>query len=157
MVAALIVSAPAQAEYQFDFEHWYGQSFNTDDGRFGSCIASLHNSNDQLLLIKLDRDFDPSIGVSDDDWDANLGDTVPVDAWLDHSLFYSGPAVAISKDVYYVQLTQTDRRLNLMRGAQKMLVQIRKQSVLFKLEGIIPTLNSLIACVNHGLEEHSTA
>ena len=152
-----MISAPALADYRFDSEHWYGQSFDTDDGRFGSCIASLHNPSDQFLLIKLDRDFDLSIGVSDDDWAANLGDTVPVDAWLDHSLFYSGPAVAISKDLYYMQLTQTDRSLNLMRGAQKMLVQIRQQSVLFKLKGINPALNSLVACVNHGLDEHSAA
>ena len=152
-----MISAPVLADYRFDSEHWYGQSFDTDDGRFGSCIASLHNPSDQFLLIKLDRDFDLSIGVSDDDWAANLGDTVPVDAWLDHSLFYSGPAVAISKDLYYMQLTQTDRSLNLMRGAQKMLVQIRQQSVLFKLKGINPALNSLVACVNHGLDEHSAA
>ena len=152
-----MISAPAQAEYRFDFEHWYGQSFDTDDGRFGSCIASLHNPSDQLLLIKLDRDFDLSVGVSDDGWNAKLVDTVPVNAWLDHSLFYRGPAIAISKDVYYMQLTQTDRTLKLMRSAQKMLIQIRKKSVLFKLKGIAPTLNSLIACVKHGLNEHSTA
>jgi hypothetical protein len=157
IIAALTISTPAHSEYRFEFEHWYGQSFSTDDGNFNSCIASLHNSNDQLLLIKLDRDFDLSIGVSDYGWEAKLGDTVPVKAWLDHRILYNGTAIAISKDVYYMQLTQLDRSLRQMRAAKKLLIQIRKQSVLFNLKGMTQTLNSLNACVKHELYEHSKA
>ena len=157
IIGFLTVSTPAHSEYQFEFEHWYGQSFDTDDGRFSSCIASLHNSSDQLLFVKLDRDLNLSLGVSDVSWNANVGHMVPVAAWLDHSLFYDGPSVAISKDVYYLQLTQKNRGLELIRGAQKLLIQIREQPVLFKLKGIIQTLKSLDACVKHGLDEHSKA
>ena len=157
IIGTLTVSTPAHSEYKFEFEHWYGQSFDTDDGHFSSCIASLHNSSDQMLFVKLDRDLDLSVGVSDLGWNAKIGHTVPVQAWLDHGLLYSGPSVAISKDVYYLQLTKTDRGQERMRGAQKLLIQIRKQPVLFKLKGVIQTLNSLNACVKHGLDEHSKA
>ena len=152
----LVLSTPVQAEYRFEFGHWLGQSHNSDEGHFDSCFASLHNLDDQWLFVRLGKDFDLSIGVYDGDWTAKQGKTVPIEAWLDHSFLYGGLAVAISRNAYYMQLSHTDRSLNLMRGAQKMLIQIRDQSALFELNGVGPALNSLVACVKHGRDEHST-
>ncbi len=156
IVGVLILSTPIQAEYRFEFGHWFGQSHNSDEGHFDSCFASLHNLDDQWLFVRLSRDFDLSIGVYDGDWTAKLGNTVPIEAWLDHNFLYGGLAVAISKNVYYLQLSHTHRSLYLMRGAQKLLIQIRDQSILFELKGVSPALDSLVACVKHGRGEHST-
>ena len=156
MVGMLVVSTPTQAEYQFEFGHWYGQSLNSHDGGFESCTASLHNHDDQMLLVRFDRDFEISIGVFDDDWSTKLGDTAPIVVWLDHIILYGGLALAIPKDGYYVQLNQRDWSFNLMQNAQKMLFKIEDQSILFELEGVSSALSSLVACVNHERDEHST-
>lgn len=155
-VGLLISSTLAASEFRFEFEHWYGQSLYSENGRFESCTASLHNFNDQLLLVRFDRDFELSLGVFDDQWTTSLGDTTSATVWLDHNFFYAGHALAIPKDGYFIQLAQPHWRLNLMRNSQQMLIQIQNQSVLFELEGVDSALNSLIACVNHGRDQHST-
>ncbi len=155
VAGALMLSTSVQAEYRFGFDHWYGQSFDSKDGNFSNCVVSILNEDENVLLIKLDRAFNLSIGVYNIEWNLNKGETIPAEIWFDHNLLYKELIVSISKDFYFLNLVQATRSMNMMHGAKMALVQIGNQTILFKLKGITRALNSLVACVKHGRDEHS--
>ncbi len=155
VVGGLMLSTSVKAEYRFGFDHWRGQSFDSKDGNFSNCVVSLPNEDRNVLLIKLDRAFNLSVGAHNFAWNLKKGEITSAEIWFDHNLLYKEFVTSISKDFYFLNLVQATRSMNKMHGAKMALVQIGNQTILFKLKGITQALNSLVACVKHGRDEHS--
>lgn len=154
---ALSFSSYVYADARFDSEHWAGQFYESEDGRLDICVLSLHNSLDQLLLIRLDKHQILSVGVSDQSWRATTGETVRATLFIDHSRFYRGPAEAMSEDVFVMQLPQLDQALDDLSRADDVLINIKKMVLNFNLKGVGNALDWLVECVRHGADAHRTS
>ena len=57
-----IASSGFAAEFDFEIGHWVGKSEWSSGGHFESCMVSEHNDKDEILVLRLDRKRDLTIG-----------------------------------------------------------------------------------------------
>lgn len=145
---------PVSADYLYESEHWYGRSYESENGQFDICVTSLHNDQGQYLFLRMDRNHRLSIGVSDPGWTTKAGKVAQASVHLDHISFFTGTASAVSKDLFAMDLPNANHTLADMSAAKLMLVKIDAYSATFRLEGIEGALDALFDCVDHGVNAH---
>lgn len=146
----------ASADYLYESEHWYGRSYESDNGQFDICVTSLHNDQEQYLFIRMDRNHRLSVGVGDASWTAKVGEIVQASLHLDHISLFTGSASAVGKDLFAMDLPNANQTLADMSVAKIMLLKIGAHSAMFRLEGIEGALDALFDCVDHGVSAHAT-
>ncbi len=145
-----LLSIPANADFNYEKDHWYGQSYAGLRGEFSHCVMSLHNKEKQILLIKLGADDQLALGISDLSWNLNDREVAETEVIFDHQRLFRGRSRAISKDVFYLSLSRTTESLQKMRLAKAALFQLKGKSIFFDLEGVQAAVGALVTCVRQG-------
>ena len=157
MSAILVPAASAHSRHEFEIGHWYGKSYHSGEGEFRNCVVSLHDDGGNLLLVKIDKDLDLSLGVSRREWKLNAGDVAQADVLFDHHQLYKGAAIAVFRDLYLMNLPGRTGAIEVMRRAAFASVRIGDQTIVFALPKVDEALRELAICVEHGRNTRTKA
>ena len=99
-----IASNSLAAEFDFEVGHWVGKSEWSSGGHFESCMVSEHNDKNEILIIRLDRKRELTIGLFEMQWQATPQSPVDLVVIIDHIMVHSGKGWLQSKDALLIRL-----------------------------------------------------
>jgi hypothetical protein len=150
----VITSNSLAAEFEFEFGHWVGKSEWSSGGHFESCMVSEHNDQNEIIVIRLDRKRELTVGLFEKTWDANAPAPLDLLVMIDHALIYAGNGWLHAKDSLLIRLESADKTLTRLSGGQLLQASANDQSMMFNLKDADKAIGFLRSCLKTGLRSH---
>ena len=136
----------------FDFElgHWLGQSDRSEGRTQTGCTLALHNETSAMLVFRLGRNGQLSLGLFGSGWKAQTGKTeqssTPLILLADHNLIRTAAAVPIGKDGLFLQIQNSALVLQQLRDSSMLSLSLGNQQLVFRLKGSRRAIQFLENC-----------
>lgn len=90
--------------FDFEFGHWAGRIERDISGRVAACVVSIHNTDDEMLLLRLDGSDYLSLGVFDVSWGPGTPNSNTIVVLVDHKVIRTGVAISDKEGSVMVHL-----------------------------------------------------
>lgn len=108
------LSATEAGEFEFEQGHWVGKSEWSVLGKFESCLVSLHNDENVLLILRLDRNYSLTVAVFEKHWRNSSEPIADVTAQADHKILYSGIGLLIESNTLSFEIEKPTQSIHLL-------------------------------------------
>ena len=143
-------TASSNGEFEFEQGHWVGKSEWSDLGKFESCMVSLHNDEDVLLILRLDRNYSLTVGVFEKHWRNSSEPITDVTAQTDHKILYSGIGLLIESNTLSFEIEKPTQSIQLLGSSQYLRVAIDDEETIFDLTDSDQAMSFLKECLENG-------
>jgi len=139
-------SSTVASDFDFEFGHWIGRIERDAGDRAEACVVSLHNADDEMLLLRLDRSGFLSLGVFGVDWMATTSKFNDLIVAIDHNVLQTGMAIAGGNGARAFNIPNVADSLSAIAEGQKLGVIVGDQSAVFELDGAKRSIPFLLNC-----------
>lgn len=156
IVAAVFINSSAvmaggESEFEFSSDHWVGKSEESSTGKFESCMIAEHNSNGELLILRLDINDILTLGIFEKRWKGKLFIPIPVIVMVDHKIISFHKGMLFADDAMGFELENHSHDLRSIADGQLLSVTLLDENTVFDLTGSKAAVDYLRNCVGHGL------
>ena len=144
------LSATEVGEFEFEQGHWVGKSEWSDLGKFESCMVSLHNDEDVLLILRLDRNYSLTVAVFEKHWRNSPEPIADVTAQADHKILYSGIGLLIESNILSFEIEKPTQSIQLLGSSEYLRVAIVDDETVFELTDSDRAMSFLKKCWENG-------
>lgn len=143
--------AEVGSEFDFQFGHWVGQPEVSATGQFESCMISEHNDSDELLILRLDKDNELSVGVFEKNWQGKALTSIPSMVMVDHRILFFGMGLLYANDALTITLGKQAGSLESIAAGKLLNISATDQSAIFGLTDADKAVAYLQKCALKGV------
>ena len=151
LVYTPLVQAGPDNEFEYSSGHWVGRSEWSSAHVFESCMIAEHNDDNELLVIRHERSGGVIVAVFEKKWMAATMKKLPILAFADHDLLFSGIGLLYAPDVLAFEAREPEATKRILRAAKLLSVTANGLSSVFALSGSDAAIDFLEDCVGKGL------
>jgi hypothetical protein len=116
--------------------------------------VSEHNDKDEILILRLDRQQDLTIGLFEKQWRTAPQGALQLVMLVDHTILHSGEGWLQAKDALLIRLVPTGASLSKFATGKFLQIAAADQSMVFNLKDSGKAVAFLKSCLRQGLRSH---